>query len=223
MSVKRLGKHIPGSPFKTKVNDADVGDALKAKVTGATLKEGKTHTENHFTVDKRSAGYGGLSLSIEGPSKAELSYTEYEDDTLDIMYKPTEPGYYVINIKFADHHVRGSPYTVKVSGDGTNLKRTETSRQRDAVPISDIEQKCMLTFKMSGITSFDLSATFVSPAGVVEDAEVTEVEDKIYCATFMPKEVGIHTLSIRCKEMHIAGSPFLVRFGIIGFNSLGII
>jgi filamin len=60
------------------------------------------------------AGYGGLSLSIEGPSKAEIQCKDNEDGTLNISYKPTEPGYYIVNLKFADHHVDGSPFTVKV-------------------------------------------------------------------------------------------------------------
>lgn len=59
-------------------------------------------------------GYGGLSLSIEGPSKAEIQCKDNEDGTLNISYKPTEPGYYIVNLKFADHHVEGSPFTVKV-------------------------------------------------------------------------------------------------------------
>lgn len=37
-----------------------------------------------------------------------------EDGTLTIGYKPTEPGYYIINLKFADNHVPGSPFTAKV-------------------------------------------------------------------------------------------------------------
>lgn len=61
------------------------------------------------------SGFGGLSLSIEGPSKAEIQCKDNSDGTLNISYKPTEPGYYIINLKFADHHVNGSPYTVKVN------------------------------------------------------------------------------------------------------------
>lgn len=133
VSVKRLGKHINNSPFKVKVAEREVGDAKKVKVTGNALTEGKTHTENQFMVDTRNAGYGGLSLSIEGPSKAEIVCNDKEDGTLNISYKPTEPGYYIINLKFADHHVEGSPFTVKVGGEGTNRKREKIQRQREAV------------------------------------------------------------------------------------------
>lgn len=52
-------------------------------------------------------GYGGLSLSIEGPSKVDINTEDLEDGTCRVTYCPTEPGNYIINIKFADQHVPG--------------------------------------------------------------------------------------------------------------------
>lgn len=54
-----------------------------------------------------SLGYGGLSLSIEGPSKVDINTEDLEDGTCKVTYCPTEPGNYIINIKFADQHVPG--------------------------------------------------------------------------------------------------------------------
>lgn len=270
VSVKRMGKHITNSPFKITVADKEVGDAKKVKVTGNALKDGKTHVDNTFTVDTRnagtsptwtratsskyevpppvgslttfpSAGYGGLSLSIEGPSKAEIQCQDKEDGTLNISYKPTEPGYYIVNLKFADHHVEGSPFTVKVQGEGSNRQREKIQRQREAVPITEVGSECKLTFKMPGtlrakakvtycragfsvsdcgfvfrppgVTSLDLSSTVTSPGGVTEDAEINEVEDGLYAVHFVPKELGVHTVSVRYKEMHIPGSPFQFTVG----------
>ncbi|XP_065372295.1 filamin-A isoform X3 [Calliphora vicina] len=213
VSVKRSGRHIPNSPFEVTVMEREVGDAKKVKVSGAGLKEGKTHTENVFSVDTRNAGYGGLSVSIEGPSKAEIQCTDKDDGTLNISYKPTEPGYYIVNLKFADHHVEGSPFTVKVAGEGSNRKREKIQRERDAVPVTEIGSQCKLTFKMPGITSFDLAARVTSPSNVTEDAEIQEVEDGLYSVHFVPKELGVHTVSVRYKDMHIPGSPFQFTVG----------
>ncbi|XP_046683134.1 filamin-A isoform X3 [Homalodisca vitripennis] len=213
VSVKKMGKHITNSPFKIKVGDKEVGDAKKVKVTGSALTEGKTHVDNTFTVDTKNAGYGGLSLSIEGPSKAEIQCKDNEDGTLNISYKPTEPGYYIVNLKFADHHVEGSPFTVKVTGEGSNRQREKIQRQREAVPITEVGSECKLTFKMPGITSFDLAATVTSPGGVTEDAEINEVEDGLYAVHFVPKELGVHTVSVKYKDIHIPGSPFQFTVG----------
>ncbi|XP_039299021.1 filamin-A isoform X2 [Nilaparvata lugens] len=212
VSVKKMGKHITNSPFKINVGEREVGDAKKVKVCGA-LTEGKTHVENTFMVDTKNAGYGGLSLSIEGPSKAEIQCKDNEDGTLNISYKPTEPGYYIVNLKFADHHVEGSPFTVKVTGEGSNRQREKIQRQREAVPITEVGSECKLTFKMPGITAFDLSATVTSPSNVTEDAEINEVEDGLYAVHFVPKELGVHTVSVKYKEIHIPGSPFQFTVG----------
>ncbi|ERL95534.1 hypothetical protein D910_12796 [Dendroctonus ponderosae] len=221
VSVKKMGNHITNSPFKINVCEREVGDAKKVKVQGGALKDGKTHVDNTFTVDTRNAGFGGLSLSIEGPSKAEIQCNDNSDGTLNISYKPTEPGYYIVNLKFADHHVDGSPFTVKVTGEGSNRQREKIQRQRDAVPVTEVGSQCKLTFKMPGITSFDLGATVTSPGGVTEDAEINEIKDGLYAVHFVPKELGVHTVSVRYKDIHIPGkaiatiksSPFQFTVG----------
>ncbi|XP_025412899.1 filamin-A isoform X2 [Sipha flava] len=213
VSVKKMGQHIVNSPFKITVGEREVGDAKKVKVTGNGLKEGKTQVENLFTVDTRSAGYGGLSLSIEGPSKAEIQCKDNEDGTLNISYRPTEPGYYIVNLKFADHHVDGSPFTVKVTGEGSNCQREKIERKREAVPLTEVGSNCKLTFKMPGVLPYDLSATVTSPGSITEDAEINEIEDGLYAVHFVPKELGVHTVSVRYNEVHIPGSPFQFTVG----------
>ncbi|XP_028171584.1 filamin-A isoform X5 [Ostrinia furnacalis] len=213
VSVKKMGVHIQNSPFTITVETQEVGDAKKVQVSGTALKEGKTHSENTFSVDTRNAGYGGLSLSIEGPSKAEIQCADSKDGVLSISYKPTEPGYYIVNLKFADHHVEGSPFTVKVTGEGSNRQREKIQRQRDPAPLTEVGTNCKLTFKMPGITSFDLAATVTSPGGVSEDAEIQEVEDGLYSVHFVPKELGVHTVSVKYREIHIPGSPFQFTVG----------
>ncbi|KAF7253753.1 Filamin-C [Varanus komodoensis] len=113
VSVRKSGKHVTNSPFKIMVGQSEIGDASKVKVSGKGLVEGRTFEVSEFIVDTRTAGYGGLGLSIEGPSKVDINCEDMEDGTCKVTYCPTEPGNYIINIKFADKHVPGSPFTVK--------------------------------------------------------------------------------------------------------------
>lgn len=94
-------------------------------MSGSGLKEGKTNTPNEIIINTKEAGYGGLSVSIEGkqkinffkrcfikklysgPSKADIQYKEGGTGDLKVLYTPSEPGFYILNIKFADHHVPG--------------------------------------------------------------------------------------------------------------------
>ncbi len=52
-------------------------------------------------------GYGGLALSIEGPSKVDIQTEDMEDGTCGVSYCPTEPGIYIVSIRFAEEHVPG--------------------------------------------------------------------------------------------------------------------
>ena len=63
-------------------------------------------------------GYGGLSLSIEGPSKADIECHDNEDGSCRVTYKPTEPGNYIVNVKFADEHVPGKTSEHKICSIG---------------------------------------------------------------------------------------------------------
>lgn len=59
---------------------------------------------------------GGLSLAVEGPSKAEISCKDNKDGTCTVSYLPTAPGDYNIIVKFDDKHIPGSPFTAKITG-----------------------------------------------------------------------------------------------------------
>ncbi|XP_026470975.1 filamin-A-like [Ctenocephalides felis] len=213
VSVKRLGKHVTNSPFKIVILPHEVGDATKVLCSGPGLNQGKTHADNIFTVDTRNAGYGGLALSIEGPSKVLIQCNDQPDGTVRLSYKPTEPGYYVLNLKYADHHVTGSPFAVKVSGDGSNRQREKMQKHREPVRAADPGQPCKLTFKMSGISTFDLAATVKEQDGVAEDAEVTEEEDGVYAVNFVPQKQALYIISVKHKDIHISGSPFPYTVG----------
>ncbi|XP_043200380.1 filamin-A-like isoform X4 [Amphibalanus amphitrite] len=213
VAVKKKGTEIAGSPFKIMVSPHDVGDALKVKVEGSALTSGKTHQQNKFTIDTKSAGYGGVSLSMEGPSKAEIKCDDKGDGKLEVSYNPKEPGFYIINLKFADHHVKGSPFTCKVTGEGSNTQTERIKRDRAAAPLTAVGTDCALTFKMPGVSALELSASVASPGGVVEDASISELEDSLHAVKFVPKELGVHTVSVRYRDVHIPGSPFQFTVG----------
>jgi len=213
VSVQKNGKHITNSPFKIMVNAQEVGDASRVRVSGEGLDRGKTHVYNQFQINTKSAGYGGLSLSIEGPSKAEIECKDNEDGTLDVEYKPSEPGFYLINIKFADSHVPGSPFQVPISGEGSEKQTGNLKRMREAVPLTEVGSQCRLTFKMPGIQLKDLDASVADPSGRVSKAKMTELEEGLYAVNFVPSELGMHIVTVRYREMDIPGSPFQFTVG----------
>ncbi|CAD6204963.1 GSCOCG00003073001-RA-CDS [Cotesia congregata] len=274
---------------------------LSSKLHGSPFKFHVDSLSSGYVTAYGPAGAGGLSLAVEGPSKAEISCHDNKDGTVSVSYLPTAPGEYKISVKFGDKPIKGSPYVAKITGEGRKrnqisvgsssevqlpgkvtdadirslngsitapsgleepcfLKKMPSGnicvsftpreagehvvavkrmgkhiqnspfkidvkdrevgdakkkiqRRREAVPITEVGSQCKLTFKMPGITNFDLTATVTSPGGVTEDAEIKEVEDGLYAVAFVPKELGVHTVSVRYKEMHIPGSPFQFTVG----------
>ncbi|XP_065146018.1 filamin-C isoform X1 [Paramisgurnus dabryanus] len=213
VSVKKNGKHVTNSPFKIMVGQSEIGDASKVKVFGKGLIEGHTFEVAEFIVDTRSAGYGGLGLSIEGPSKVDINCSDVDDGTCKVTYCPTEPGTYIINIKFADQHVPGSPFTVKILGEG-RMKESIT-RRRQAPSIATVGSTCDLNLKIPGNWFQMVSAqerhtrTFTRSSHTYTRTERTEISKT---------RAGETKREVRVEEStQVGGDPFRDVFG--GFLS----
>lgn len=215
VNIKRLGNHIGGSPFKFDVLSRDIGDAKQVKISGKNLKEGKTNSDNEIVINTKDAGFGGLSVALEGPGRSEITSGDVSDGTIKLNYRPFEPGTYSLIVKYADHIVPGSPFAVKVTGQGTNPQKETIRKFRKAVASADPNTDCHFTFKMPGTSAYDLSARVHSPQGQKDDASIKDMGDYVYQVSFTPKEVGLYSLSIRNKEIHIGGSPFPFTVGPI--------
>lgn len=60
---------------------------------------------------------GGLSISVEGPAKADIKCHDNKDGTCSVQWIPPGPGEYKIHVKFAEKDIHGSPFTAKIAGD----------------------------------------------------------------------------------------------------------
>ncbi|EPY81114.1 hypothetical protein CB1_000757022 [Camelus ferus] len=218
VSVRKSGKHVTNSPFKILVGPSEIGDASKVRVWGKGLSEGHTFQVAEFIVDTRNAGYGGLGLSIEGPSKVDINCEDMEDGTCKVTYCPTEPGTYIINIKFADKHVPGSPFTVKVTGEG-RMKESIT-RRRQAPSIATIGSTCDLNLKIPGnwfqmVSAQErLTRTFTRSSHTYTRTERTEISKTRGGET--KREVRVE------ESTQVGGDPFPTVFGdFLGRERLG--
>ncbi|XP_075951659.1 filamin-A isoform X2 [Anarhichas minor] len=214
VNIKKNGRHIPSSPISVMINQSEFGDASRVRVSGQGLNEARTFEPAEFIIDTREAGYGGLSLSIEGPSKVDINTEDQEDGTCKVTYCPTEPGNYIINIKFADQHVPGSAFTVKVTGEG-RMKESIT-RKRRAASVANVGSQCDLSLKIPEISIADMTAQVTSPSGQVHKADIMEGENNTYCIRFVPTETGVHTVCVKYNGVHVPGSPFQFTVGPLG-------
>ncbi|CAL2042238.1 unnamed protein product [Caenorhabditis brenneri] len=213
ITVKRDGKLVPKAPFKIKVDKSQVGDASKVEVTGAGKAKGITLQANELLVDTSKAGYGGLSVSVQGPSKAELTCKEVKSGLIKVLYTPTEPGVYAIAIKFADHHVKDSPLTVQCTGKSAGRVIQTIQKGVDQHGICLPDQESLLFLKLLNTSPMDITARLMDPKGHTDDIEMRDLGQQYYQLRFTPKLEGIHTLSVMYKDAHVNGSPFQFTVG----------
>ncbi|NWI29738.1 FLNA protein, partial [Sula dactylatra] len=212
--ISRGGQPLARSPVSVTISQAELGDASRVRVAGSGLREGRTFEPAHFTIDTRDAGYGGLSLSIEGPSKVDITTEELEDGTCRVSYCPTEPGNYIISVKFGDQHVPGSPFSVKVTGEG-RVKESITRRRR-APPEASVGTACDLSLKMPELSAHEVTAVVTGPSGQAVAAQVVEGDGGAYSIRFVPTETGVHSVSVKDRGQHVPGSPFQFTVGPMG-------
>ncbi|KJH52735.1 Filamin/ABP280 repeat protein [Dictyocaulus viviparus] len=219
ISVKKNGKLLPKAPFKIKVDKSQVGDASKVQVSGTGKTSSVCMKDNEILIDTSKAGYGGLSVSVQGPSKAELSCKEIKAGLIKVNYKPTEPGIYVITVKFADHHVKGSPFTVQCTGKGAGRKRVEISRKAEQAPMSVPKKEALVYMNLPNVSPMDIEAKILDPKGHTEAVVMRDIDGQLFQIRFIPQIEGLHYLSILHKDAHIYGSPF--QFTVGGFAEGG--
>ncbi|CAH0731511.1 unnamed protein product, partial [Brenthis ino] len=109
--VKYNGEHVQGSPYKFHVDSISSGYVT---AYGPGLTNGVSGEPSQFTISTKGAGAGGLSMAVEGPSKAEITCHDNKDGTVAVSYLPTAPGEYKISVRFGDKHIKGSPFLAKV-------------------------------------------------------------------------------------------------------------
>ncbi|MEQ2236763.1 hypothetical protein ILYODFUR_016093, partial [Ilyodon furcidens] len=214
VSILKNGRHVANSPITIMVVQSEIGDARRVKAHGEGLVQATTFSNASFVVDTQEAGYGGLALSIEGPSKVDIQTKDLEDGTCGVTYCPTEPGNYIVSIRFAEEHVPGSPFSVRVTGEG-RIRESITRRQK-AASVASVGSVCDLNLKIPAMDMQDITAEVTSPAGTSQPAELVSMGNDTYCVRFVPTEMGVHSVSVKYRGVHVPGSPFQFTVGPLG-------
>jgi hypothetical protein len=106
---------------------------------GSGLISGHTNQTNEFTVYTERGGIHGLSVGIDGPSRAEIRTSDNRDGTVKVQYTPKVPGDYKITIRYDGISVKGSPYSIRVRGGESVL--TQPTKPLSMSGTSDFDQK----------------------------------------------------------------------------------
>lgn len=108
---------IPGAPFKIRVHPSP--DASQVKAYGPGLEDTmKVGDPGDFTIETKNAGIGTITIrvhGVKGAFKIEANPdSENNPRTLIGNYTPTEPGDYIVAIRWSGTHVPGSPFKIHI-------------------------------------------------------------------------------------------------------------
>uniref|UniRef100_A0A0K0FW42 Actin-binding cytoskeleton protein filamin n=1 Tax=Strongyloides venezuelensis TaxID=75913 RepID=A0A0K0FW42_STRVS len=213
ITVSLLGTILPKNPYRINVDKSQVGNAKSVKISGNGISSAKSLTENIFTIDTKNAGFGGISLSLLGPTKAPIICKENKDGIVKFAYNPSEPGVYILSAKFADEHITGSPFSINVTGASGGQIRTTLTEKIDAVPMCMENSKCTMYITLVNANPMDITAKLLHPDGKSDDVVVRQAQDSLYQINFDTKKEGMYALSIFYKDNHIRGSPYQYTVG----------
>ncbi|KAK2175347.1 hypothetical protein NP493_735g01030 [Ridgeia piscesae] len=213
IEVTRDGHPINGSPFKINVGDNQISNAAHVQLSGNCMKQGKANELNEIPIDISKAGYGPLSFVVEGAHRSDIECHDEGRGHYVMRYKPHEPGIYMLNIKFGDEHVTGSPFVINIGGKPSGRVRETVTKQIEAAGPTGPGVKCELQMKIPGTNPLDMEAMLTSPSCKSTLCEIVDMPDALYDIKFTPQEEGIHIVSLKNKGLHISGSPFQYTVG----------
>uniref|UniRef100_A0A8B9RHE5 Filamin B, beta (actin binding protein 278) n=1 Tax=Astyanax mexicanus TaxID=7994 RepID=A0A8B9RHE5_ASTMX len=214
VSIKKDGEHLSSSPIPVCISQSEIGDATKVKVFGLGLHSGRTNHTSEFVVDTWEAGYGGLTVAIEGPANVVVHTEELENGACKISYCPTKPGTYKVSIRFSDEHIPGSPFLAEVT-DGGLMKNSITHYQKPPT-VASIGEECSIKVKIPGANPETMSAQVSAPSGTAEEAMVAATDRDAYIVSFVPEETGVHAVSVKNNGQETEGSPLQYTVGPLG-------
>ncbi|CAF4552560.1 unnamed protein product, partial [Rotaria sp. Silwood2] len=195
---------VPGSPFH--VSAVPGCDSTRVRAYGPGLENATTNEPTTFTIETKSAGQGSLGLAIEGPSEAKMVCKDNQDGTCIMEYLPAKAGQYDIAIKFAEHHIPGSPFRVNVrdrlDANRVNVKMSSTMR-------ANVLQEITIDGQTAGPGSPSIDITDIH--GRRKPANIRPRGEGVYVAEFTPQAEGPHRIDINWSDQPIPQSPFNIQ------------
>lgn len=215
ITIRFADKHIPGSPFRSLVTESV--NPGKVRVYGPGIEEGviRENVPTVFHIDVGAAGPGKVAVKLNNSAGKLVDSGRVEDKGNGVyavhFVPPSSVGAVLTaNVMFADVEVPCSPFVMKV------LPQYEA----DKVRVGGLLEKAKRETPASLPAKFEIDTrragqantqvTIRDPKGKTLLSQLEKVEEGAYAVTFVPHEIGAHTVDIKYGEAEVAGSPFKV-------------
>ncbi|OAF70983.1 hypothetical protein A3Q56_01266 [Intoshia linei] len=201
-------KPLKNTPIEINV----FSDPSIVTIEGDGIYESVVNVENEFIVNSSNAGLGNLKIEFTGPSEIKLNNYEHSPCRNYIRYLPDTLGTYEVDVLFADQHIPGSPFTMKVVEDGKVQKSTFYDQSH--IPEIKVNTPVNLSLWVSEpIDVNNLNGHLYDPDNELVPLNFEYVDDTKFDIQFTPKKSGEYTISILNEYIPVSGSPFSVNIG----------
>ena len=214
VTVQVSGQHIVGSPFRM---TALLGPmANKCTLYGNALDEEAVLIVGRpieFSVNTTGAGAGKLSVKAIGPqgkeARAFLAKSQ-KSGVYDVKLDPFTSGRHRVSVKWADVHVPGSPFILKLwpGVDPSKCKAYGPGLQDGVVGRPSY---FTIDTRSAGAGVLVVHLRGMKNAFKINMKPADELDKRTMIAQYDPKLAGDYLISILWSEQHIPGSPFRVR------------
>ena len=192
--------------------------------SGSGLISGCANAYNHFTVYTGIAGgTKGLSVTIEGPSKPSIKYTDNHNGTILVSWMPYAIGQYNITVRYDGLHVSGSPFSAKIRSEDPQrtfiyYRDRELYSYAKSTANVHVYGRGLITALTHIKNEIIADARDAAPGRLTWSIEgPSQVEsfnegfkDGIYRLYYMPYTAGEYIIRIKYAERDVTGSPFKV-------------
>lgn len=211
-SISFYDRQIPGSPFK--INVVPGPDASRCRAYGPALHPNALHisgTPLEICVDCSEGGYGSLRVYVQGPNdyRPRIFMADDGKGVYSIKFDAMKAGKYFVVIAWAENHIPGSPFKLKVhpAADASMVKVHGPGLSDGK--LGD-EGEFTINTKLAGIGTLLVRVHGIRDSFKVEAHPVSSDKPRLLLAHYYPTMPGEYTIFVRWSGVHVPGSPFTV-------------
>ena len=212
-SILFHNRHIPGSPFKIKVDSGP--DASKCKAYGPALHPNALAIAGsplEFFVDTASAGYGNLKVYIQGPNdyRPKVFMADDEKGVYSVKFDAMKAGKYFVLVVWSEKHIPNSPFKIRVH-PAANAGKVRAYGPGLLDGFIGTPGQFNIETKNAGIGTLLVRVHGLKDSFKIEAHPISETDPRTLIVTYNPRLVGEYTIFVRWSGVHIPGSPYTVK------------
>jgi len=81
-------------------------------------------------------------------------------------------------------------------------RQTQQSTESQTTSVGSL---CQLNISLAGMELQNIAASVTSPSGTTEHCQLQDLGANRYTVKFVPREMGVHTVSLKHQGLHIPG------------------